>query len=403
MHPGGGDPGKRVDPGGGADPYFQARLKLRRGAREFHLVTPHSVFSSSRIDGGTILLLDHLPQGTPRSFLDLGCGYGALGLPVAAEFPDARGVLIDRDLLAVEFTRRNAGLSAITNVEIRGGLGYGDLPASPSAFDWILCNIPARVGDRVIAHFISAGMGRLRAGGELRLVIISPLASSVDEAAARYGLERQVVARSARHAVFAFPAAGPREAGGGLDVYLRDTIRLDLPERLVLHRPTDLADEPHRLTEAIPLLAGSLPREEPSRILAFRSGYGLVPALALERYPRAEVVAQDRDLLATAFTAWNCEGSRSRLRVEATVDLEPLQRMGPFDLALGELSPPLGVAATLHELNQVRSALALGGKALIVGLSKQWKDLERASPESTGFVIRRRRGPVALLEMRGAG
>ena len=105
--------GRRSETNPDDDPYLQSTLTLRVEERELTFQAPHSVFSSSRIDGGTRLLLENLPDGSPRSFLDLGCGYGALGLPVAARFPESVGVLVDRDLLAVEFTRRNAALEAI--------------------------------------------------------------------------------------------------------------------------------------------------------------------------------------------------------------------------------------------------------------------------------------------------
>src|SRR5438552_4053498 len=92
--------------------------------RTFRFTTAPGLFSADRVDDGTRLLLDHLPTGVPSSVLDLGCGYGALGLPVAAKFDGARVVLVDRDTLAVEFSRRNAEAHRLSNVVTLPSLGY---------------------------------------------------------------------------------------------------------------------------------------------------------------------------------------------------------------------------------------------------------------------------------------
>src|SRR5262245_60605806 len=80
------------------DPFIHRRVELRRADGALGFLTAHSLFSSQAIDAGTLLLLDHLPEGEPRRFLDLGSGYGALGLAVAARFPGSSGLLADRDL-----------------------------------------------------------------------------------------------------------------------------------------------------------------------------------------------------------------------------------------------------------------------------------------------------------------
>jgi 16S rRNA G1207 methylase RsmC len=324
---------------------------------------------------------------------------------VAARFRQSRGLLVDRDLLAVEFARRNAAAAGLP-VAVEGSLGYRDVPAAAGPFDWILCNFPARAGERVVEGFVAGGRARLRPGGEMRIVVISPLAPAVREAALRRGFECRTIVERKGHAVLSFPPGAtsvPGDtdtlAGAGEAMYERDRIELRLPERLCLTRPTDLADEPHRLPLAIPLLAENLPRSAPGRILAFRAGYGLVPALALARYPAATVVAADRDLLAAAFTRRNSAAQGERLRVLECLGLAAASSIGPFDLILGELLPALGPAATFLELREAHELLAPGGRALVLGLVKQWKEFLRFSPKELGLTLRRRKGAVALYQM----
>jgi 16S rRNA (guanine1207-N2)-methyltransferase len=383
------------------DPYLQSRLHLRRGSRSVHYLAPHSLFSSHRLDHGTLLLLDHLPQGEPGSFLDLGSGYGVLGLEVAARHPKARGLLVDRDLLAVEYSKRNADLQGARSVEARPSLGYRDLPPDRGPFDWILSNFPARAGEPVLEHFLAGGRARLTPGGEMRIVVIAPLAPAVVRAAGSLGFPVEMPARSRSHAVFRFPAfAGGEPSPGresGEEVYERDCIRLRLPEELRLVRPSDLADEPHRLSRAIPLLAARLAAPEGARVLVFRSGYGLLPALVLSRIPGSRILAQDRDLLATAFTRRNCAAWGSRLEVEERTFLPAPSAPGGFDLVLGELSPPLGPRATLLEIQRAREALAPEGRGLILGLLKQWKEFLKPAARRLGLSLIAADGPAALL------
>ncbi len=384
------------------DPLLKSKLRFSWHDVQLELHAPHSVFSSTWIDRGTLLLLENLPPGEPRAFLDLGCGYGAPGLPIAARFPRSRGLLVDRDLLAVEYCRQNARAHAIANVEVIGSLGYRDIPPVWGPFDWIVVNFPARAGEKVMDLFLEGGLRRLAPGGEMRIVVIGPLAPVVKKVAEARGLAGRKIAETGQHTVFAFGPSPETPAGGqGQDPYLRDVIDLSLPGGtlpLRLARPTDLADEPHRLRDAVPLLAECLPEVLPGagRVLVFRSGYGLVPALALARYPGANVIATDRDLLGTELTRRNAAWAGERLRVVESAFVAGVREHGPFDLILGELSPPLGSRATLVELEEARGMLAPGGVALVLGLAKQWRELLAGAAERLGIAKRGARGAAAL-------
>src|SRR5467141_3299207 len=154
-------------------PYARTRHTVRALGLALPLDVPADVFATRAIDDGTLLLLRNLPTGQPESLLDMGCGYGALGLPVAARFPDARAVLVDRDLLAVRAADHNARALGLANVEARPGLGYRDL---------VLCNVPARIGPRGVAYLLEAGRSLLTPRGELRAVVIRDLSEQVEAA-----------------------------------------------------------------------------------------------------------------------------------------------------------------------------------------------------------------------------
>lgn len=330
--------------------------------RRFRFDTAPGLFCADRIDDGTKLLLAHLPARPPHSVLDLGCGYGALGLPVAAAHPHANVLLVDRDALAAEYARRNAVTNGLPNVQARPSLGFVETGDEP--FDWILCNVPARIGDRAMYAFLDGGRGRLTERGELRVVVIRDLGPAV----VRYGALRECPVRldaeGSRHLVFSLEA-GPVAPPADETIYLRDRVR---PGALELDRPTDVSEEPAHLREALPMLLSLLPRK-PARTLVWRGGYG---AAAVELALRgAEVVAADRDLLATAFTRRNAVRHGASLATRDGWELAQTVQGGErFDLVVMELLASAGEDAMRSDLAAAVNALTPGGTALVLSLSK---------------------------------
>jgi 16S rRNA G1207 methylase RsmC len=349
-------------------PYARGRLVVRALGQTLSLDVPHDVFSSQRIDDGTLLLLENLPEGEPASVLDLGCGYGALGLPVAARFPAARCVLLDRDLLAVAASAHNASALGLRNAAVQPGLGYRGLGGE--RFDWVLCNVPARIGARAIRYLLEGGRAL---GAQVVAVVIRDLAPVVEG----LGLEGLVhVARGPRHDVFAL-RPGPANVDLDSDeIYARDETRF---EGLVLSRPHDASEDPSHLPR-LSLLAEALPRRAPANALVFRSGYGPLPLALKARHPACEVVAQDRDLLDTAFLRRNALALRLPVEVRESLSPGPGGEGRTFALVCGELSAPAGAAVAKRELEEAAQLLAPGGEALILASEKQEREWLRGAP-----------------------
>lgn len=356
-------------------PYARTRLVEKACGVTLSLDVPADVFSTQRIDEGTLLLLEHLPEGAPRSVLDLGCGYGALGLPVAARFPEARVLLVDRDLLAVAASAHNARALGLANVVVQPGLGYRGLTASS---DWVLCNVPARIGPLGIRSLVEGG----RARGHVRIVVIRdlmPVAAALDGA--------KLVAQGPRHAVFAF-AARPGEVPHDDAVYARDQTHF---AGLALSRPHDASEDPAHFA-ALAVLADALPRKAPSSVLCFRAGYGALPLLAHARWPGARVVAQDRDLLDTAFLRRNALAHGAPVEVRESLFFRDGLEDGSLACVLGELSPSAGEGVALRELEDAAALLAPGGEALILAsekIEREWLRSPSRGPLRPTILLRR--------------
>jgi len=370
-------------------PYARGRVVAAApGFPRLSLDVPWDVFSSQAVDEGTLLLLRHLPSGPPASLLDLGCGYGALGLPVAARWPSARCVLVDRDLLAVAAAAHNASALGLGNVEVRPGLGYRELAGE--RFGWVLCNVPARIGPRAIRHLIEGGRAL---GAEVRAVVIRDLSAVV----VGLGLDGLVhVGRGARHDVFALPAAPAAIDLADEEVYARDETEF---AGLRLSRPYDASEDPAHF-RFLAVLAESLPRGAPARALAFRAGYGALPLHLKSRYTACQVLAQERDLLDAAFLRRNAR--RLRLEVFVRETLFPADGLAPasFALVVGELSPAAGPSVAARELQDCAGLLEPGGEALILASEKQEREwLPRATPKNAALTVLLRREGASLLRI----
>ena len=136
---------------------------------ELTLTSDRGVFSHGRLDDGTLRLLKKMELPEAGDFLDLGCGYGVIGLVAAKLRPEARVTMVDINERATRLTADNAQANGISNVEVL----TGDAPQvlDERRFDVVLCNPPIRVGKPKLYELIADAAQRLRTGGVLWMVI----------------------------------------------------------------------------------------------------------------------------------------------------------------------------------------------------------------------------------------
>ena len=132
------------------------------------------LFSPRAIDAGTRLLLDHLAVREDDIALDIGCGYGPLGLAIAARAPAGRVHLIDRDFVAVDYARGNARRNGLGNVEVYLSDGFGAVPDG-LPLTLVVSNLPAKVGNELLRLLFHDAYARLSPGGRLVVVTVNGL------------------------------------------------------------------------------------------------------------------------------------------------------------------------------------------------------------------------------------
>ncbi len=128
--------------------------------------TDAGVFSRDGLDRGTRLLLEALPELTGR-VLDLGCGWGAVGVALGRKYPALDIVMTDINSRAVELARRNLAANGV-RAEVVQGDGFQSVTGD---FDAVVTNPPIRAGKAVIYGLFAGAREHLRPGGALYAVI----------------------------------------------------------------------------------------------------------------------------------------------------------------------------------------------------------------------------------------
>ena len=131
------------------------------------------IFSPRNIDEGTIMLLKYLEINETDDCLDLGCGYGPIGLTMAKLAPNGNTTLVDKDFKAVEYSNKNAELNQIINAEALLSNGFDQI--NKRKFDVVVSNVPAKVGNEMLSLFLHDAYKQMKPGGKIYVVTITGL------------------------------------------------------------------------------------------------------------------------------------------------------------------------------------------------------------------------------------
>lgn len=135
--------------------------------------TTWGIFSPRAIDDGSIMLLKYLDVAPSDNCLDLGCGYGVLGITMAKMAPQGTTLMVDKDYVAVDYANKNAKKNQTPNASARLSNGFSDVPEKN--FNVIVSNIPAKVGNELLYIFLHDAYQRLQPGGRFYVVTITGL------------------------------------------------------------------------------------------------------------------------------------------------------------------------------------------------------------------------------------
>ena len=140
----------------------------------FNLASTWGLFSPREIDAGTQLLLKHIQVNPTDDCLDLGCGYGPIGLALARLAPHGQTTLVDKDFIAIEYSNKNIQRNQVSNAKAMLSNAFNHIDTQ-QRFDLIASNIPAKVGKELLTLMLHDAKARLNPQGRCYVVTINGL------------------------------------------------------------------------------------------------------------------------------------------------------------------------------------------------------------------------------------
>ncbi len=171
---------KRVEHYFSSAPQSKERFGLVRTTlcgQSFEFLTASSVFSKRKVDCGTRLLIESMIVPKTGCLLDLGCGYGVVGISAAKFNPKLHVVMTDVNARAVRLAKKNSAINRVFNAEVRYGFFYE--PVEDLKFNSILSNPPVSAGMETVKAIVTGAPKVMAPEGSFQMVIRSKIGAKI--------------------------------------------------------------------------------------------------------------------------------------------------------------------------------------------------------------------------------
>jgi len=151
-----------------AAPFQRSAVRAEVWGHDLELTSGSGVFANGRLDIGTsVLFRETEPPGGGR-ILDLGCGYGVIGLAICVAVPSARVTAVDVNQRAVLLANENAAALGVSDRYV--AVTPEQVPAE-ERYDEIWSNPPIRIGKAALHELLLTWLPRLAPGGRAVMVV----------------------------------------------------------------------------------------------------------------------------------------------------------------------------------------------------------------------------------------
>ena len=374
--------------------YFKKTLTFKHEDKTLQFRVAQELFSSYEVDAGSRFLLrslSHLPLENMQRVLDVGCGYGPLGLTLQKLDKRRTIHLVDRDALAVDFAQQNAELNNLHNVKIYGSLGYDQV--TEQNFDLIVSNIPGKAGEAVITHLIQGGRPFLSPTGHVAVVVVTPLTSLVEKVLAEMPDTAVTFQEStANHTVFHYhftaKSADEPQPSFASGLYWREQMqasyrKLEFTMQTAYGLPE--FDTLGYTTRLMFNMLNDLPSGQTEHLLVLNPDQGHTAVAAWLSLQPQQITLVDRDLLALQTTVYNLRQNgcpAERISSHHQIGLPPLPT--PVDLVLHPLRDSEGPRLAIAHLNLLAEQLAPQATVLVSANSHLISQVEQQMKKENG-------------------
>jgi 16S rRNA (guanine1207-N2)-methyltransferase len=355
---------------------IKKRIHFNLGKVSLQLDLSESLFSSFDVDMGTKVLLNSLRKNVAINYakiLDLGCGYGPMGLFLKAQDPSRDVHMVDRDALAVTFASHNAqlnGLSMTTYPSL-------DYERVKDTFSLIVTNFPAKIETKGLEAFVYGASAHLTADGALALVVVRELIRTLERILDDHKIsilyQNYKKNYSIFHVAFSEPICQPE------DKYERKKMTLSFSRNYQVRTAYGLPefDTLNYGTRALYSLLREMKDPAFNSALMLEPGQGHGAIAAMDVLKCKEVVLCSRDLLSLTFAAGNL---RSNFAFEPRIEHAPYLCKAPKeDLTIWSIQRKNDIvlnAFNLQALSKMTGHLIVYGKTSSLRSLLRGKNLE---------------------------
>lgn len=174
---------------------FEITTKLRGFDLTFK--TTYDLFSYRKIDKGTKLLIKNIVVPSGATCLDLGCGYGPIGITLAKMNPKGQVYLVDKDFTAIEYAKKNCKTNSVSNCHVVLGNGFNQV--KNIKFDLVASNLPTHIASQTRKKFFTDAKKSLKKDGEIYMVTVNKLASFMQKAFSEIFGSYKALAKNSTH------------------------------------------------------------------------------------------------------------------------------------------------------------------------------------------------------------
>ncbi len=319
--------------------------------------------------------------------------------------------MVDRDALAVEYSRQNAEINGLSDMQIYGSLGYDDI--TERDFDLIASNIPGKAGEAVISSLLLDAFYFLRPSGRVAIVVVTPLQSAVARILKDANVEVLYHKDWHGHTVFHYRFPGNFRAESSwqkaLDrgVYDRERITFSLHDSTLPLQTAYGLPEFNTLSHQSELLLQGLLDVKKSKIgsgLIVNPNQGHIPVALWTLFRPDSILLDDRDLLSLRCSINNLIRNgcpdQSIFALHQVVTYSKSKE--DFDMIALSLREEEGSQAIASTVEQAAKLLAASGIMIIAGSSTAITRLEGTIPTHGRVAIatRKRNKGQSILTLR---
>lgn len=267
--------------------------------------TSQELFSFAKVDDGTKELLNSLRKNANLNYnkiLDLGCGYGAIGIFLKKKFTNSEVLCVDRDSLAVEFTEHNAKLNNVS-IDVKSSLDFQEIKYK---FSLIITNFPAKLEKSGLEYFISKSSEHLEKDGTLAVVIVKELELPISEILQNENILVSFKQKSKNYSIYHLKFKEKIEATKFS--YPDGELNLELGENIYpIHTTSALRefDTPHFITELIIEKIANEKFNKCKQITIINPNQGIIPVAVTHPISRDKIVLASKDLLQLKISSEN--------------------------------------------------------------------------------------------------